>query len=83
MKLKEDEEIRIKYEQKDPKRRNQKSEAIVSQKKEASLEYIFDLLDGDGDNCISIDAINIEAVPKEISQILMPIVSELEELDEG
>ncbi len=41
------------------------------------------MLDGDRDNCISIDAINIEAVPKEISQILMPIVSELEELDEG
>ena len=28
-KLVEDEEIRIKYEQRDPKRRNQKSEAII------------------------------------------------------
>ena len=29
MKLKEDEEIRFQYEQKDPKRRNQKSDAII------------------------------------------------------
>ena len=48
-----------------------------------NLELIFDQLDGDRDNCISIDAINIEAVPREVSRVLMPIVQELEELDEG
>lgn len=32
------------------------------------------MLDGDGDNLISIDAINIETVPKEVSDIFMPIV---------
>lgn len=48
-----------------------------------NLELIFDQLDGDRDNCISIDAINIEAIPREVSRVLMPIVQELEELDEG
>lgn len=46
-KLLEDEEFRIKYEQKDPNRRNQKSQAIVQQKKEFILNMIFDMLDGD------------------------------------
>lgn len=36
-KLREDEEIRIKYEARDPKRRNQKSEALIEQRKVAIL----------------------------------------------
>ena len=32
---------------------------------------------------MSIDAINIEAIPKDVSRVLMPIIQELEELDEG
>lgn len=47
------------------------------------MQTIFDLLDGDGDNLISIDAINIETIPKEVSDIFMPIVQELEELEDG
>lgn len=47
------------------------------------MELIFDHLDGDRDGCVSIDAINVEAVPKDVSRVLMPIISELEELDEG
>ena len=31
-----------------------------------NLEQIFDLLDGDRDNCISIEAINVEAVPRDV-----------------
>lgn len=82
-KLKEDEEIRLRYEQRDPKRKNLKSETIIQQKKEQILSCIFDCLDGDKDNCISINAINIEAVPRDISRIIMPIVQELEDLEEG
>ena len=44
---------------------------------------IFDCLDGDSDNCISIRAVNIEAVPRDITHILMPIIQELEDLEEG
>lgn len=44
---------------------------------------IFDCLDGDNDNCISIRAVNIEAVPRDITHILMPIIQELEDLEEG
>lgn len=47
------------------------------------LAFIFDCLDGDRDNWISINAINIEAVSRDISQILMPIIQELEDLEEG
>ena len=81
--LKEDEEIRLKYEQRDPNRRNLKSEAMIQQKKEVALNSIFDQLDGDKDNLLSIRAINIEAVPKEVSRVFLPIVQELEDLDEG
>mmetsp|Transcript_24308 Transcript_24308/g.32570 ORF Transcript_24308/g.32570 Transcript_24308/m.32570 type:complete len:112 (-) Transcript_24308:1171-1506(-) len=41
-KLKEDEEIRHKYESRDPKRKNQKSEMLIQQRKEMNLELIFD-----------------------------------------
>ena len=47
------------------------------------MATIFDCLDGDNDNCISIKAVNIEAVPKDITRILMPIIQELEDLEEG
>ena len=46
------------------------------------MASIFDCLDGDNDNCISINAINIEAVSRDISRILMPIIQELEDMDE-
>ena len=46
------------------------------------LAFIFDCLDGDRDNWISINAINIEVVSRDISQILMPIIQELEDLRE-
>lgn len=82
-KLREDNDIRNNYETRNPKRKNQKSEALINHRKEMNLELIFDQLDGDRDNCISIDAINIEAIPREVSRVLMPIVQELEELDEG
>ena len=56
---------------------------MIQQKKEVALNSIFDQLDGDKDNLLSIRAINIEAVPKEVSRVFLPIVQELEDLDEG
>ena len=55
----------------------------MQRKKEWIFSYIFDYLDGDCDNSISFNAINIEAVSRDVSRILMPIVQELEDLDEG
>jgi len=47
------------------------------------LGAIFDCLDSDKDNLISINAVNIEAIPRDVSDIITPIISELEELDVG
>ena len=39
-------------------------------KKEANLELIFDRLDSDGDNCISVDAIDTNAVSPDIVRVI-------------
>ena len=35
------------------------------------------------DNCISIDKIDINAISKDVANVLLPILSELEDLDGG
>lgn len=39
-----------------------KSEAIIEKKKEDTLALIFDCLDSDGDNCISIRAVHFNGI---------------------
>lgn len=47
------------------------------------METIFDALDNDHDNSISIDRIDLEAISPELAQVLKPILDELEDLDDG
>ena len=44
---------------------------------------IFDALDSDMDNVISYDKIDVEAVSRDVARVLRPILSELEDLDDG
>ena len=77
-KVQEEEEARIKQEGRgDPALRNYKSDAMIEKKKERILETIFDALDSDMDNVISIDKIEIRAVSKDVARVLLPIIAEL------
>lgn len=83
-KVQEDEEARIKQETRgETSIRNQKSDALIQKRKERILGTIFDALDSDMDNSISFDKIEIEAISKDVARVIYPIISELEDLDDG
>ena len=59
------------------------SEEIINKKREKYYKKIFSLLDGDEDNKINSEHININAIPKKLQKILEPIFISLQEENES
>ena len=81
--LREDDQIRIELEQRRTHALNPKSKEMVERRTFKALSDIFYHLDGDGDGLISAYMINIENLPKRITEILLPIIQELQMLENG
>jgi len=57
-----------------------RSNTIINQSMTKGFAFVFNLLDSDVDGVISADSISLDKLPKNVSEIFMPIIKEMKEM---